>query len=148
MMKNACIHCRIYFPENGTLYSCPQCMGSLNNIDDAPGFRSMFYHINTAEIEELRSAASRAPVRIPEEPRVTFSTPPPPAPPVAAPVLTPRVEELYTDYDTEPALPAPNADYYGRITSYVIDDMEQTFFERVGGFFRGMHTGHSRHTIE
>lgn len=55
MMQNACIKCKIYFPENVGMHSCPKCGTSLSTMKNDNRYEPYRYYPSTGLYEPITS---------------------------------------------------------------------------------------------
>lgn len=158
MMRNACTgSCKIYFPNDSSIYYCPKCGKSLSSLQDNKQFKACSYDRNTNTVTPLESQAVSSPKRQAKikrsdskpvnnhDPSVPVHSPSPSRSSSAA-AATPKKERQPVHEENSDNQPAV-LKYTGRISSYTHDEMSQSFTDRMSLFFRGLHSGTTRYTV-
>lgn len=149
MMRNACTgSCKIYFPNDSSIYYCPKCGKSLSSLQDNKQFIACSYDRKANIIIPLsnnlnftQKAHSKTIIKKRNNGSIHDSVPSP----SPSSILQKQVEQ--TVQKEQGYIHPTSSEYIGRISSYIHEEMPQNFFDKVGFFFRGLHCGNTRHTV-
>ncbi|MCM1507917.1 MAG: hypothetical protein NC177_12415 [Ruminococcus flavefaciens] len=136
-MKNACTGtCKIYFPDNDKIYTCPKCGASLETLPDNKSFQPYYYDMTTGSYSPVKTQEEE---KIRKERKRNNSG------------NSQINEDNQSENNTSESQPRQNrrnrSVYEGVITSYKSSEVEQNFFDVFASFIRGQHTGRTQHHI-
>lgn len=60
-LKNACTgNCKIYFPNNDTIYTCPRCGAAIERMPYTKGFEPYYYDISSGSVSAVGEDKKRS----------------------------------------------------------------------------------------
>lgn len=142
-LKNACTgNCKIYFPNNDTIYTCPRCGAAIERMPYIKGFEPYYYDISSGSVSAVNDNDSKNNLKRPRTtknssenlPHNTFTSD----------SVTHNTQRTVTANIVN----SSHANgYNGVITSYETREVEQRFGDFVGSLFSSRHRGHTQHNI-